>query len=209
MILVTVSSTIVGIDFDNTIVSYDRVFHAVAVERALVPPELPASKFAVRNYLCASDREDTWTEMQGFVYGARMEDAEMYPGVLEFLRWARSGCVKVAVISHKTRYPFLGPRYDLHEAARNWVQSCLVDAEGPLVPREQVYFELTKEEKLARIAYVGCEAFIDDLPEILLAEIFPASASRFLFDPEGHHVGVSTVQVFRSWTEILVHVRDS
>ncbi len=110
----TVSSTIVGIDFDNTIVSYDRVFHTVAVERALVPPELPVSKFAVRNYLCASDREDAWTEMQGFVYGTRMEDAEMYPGALEFLRWARSDCVKVAVITLvwvRCRYFAVGQRF--------------------------------------------------------------------------------------------------
>ncbi len=202
----TASSKVVGIDFDNTIVSYDRVFRAVAVERALVPPELPASKLAVRNFLRAAGQEDIWIEMQGLIYGARMEDAEIYPGVLEFLRWTRSACVKVAVISHKTRHPFLGPRYDLHEAARGWVQSCLVDAEGPLVPPEEVYFELTKENKLARIARVGCWAFIDDLPEILLADTFPASASRFLFDPEGHHVDLSAVQVFRSWAEILMHV---
>jgi len=41
----------IGIDFDNTIVSYDTLFHRVALERGLIPISVPANKISVREYL--------------------------------------------------------------------------------------------------------------------------------------------------------------
>ena len=52
----------VGIDFDNTIVSYDKVFYAVALEQSLIPQEIKESKMAVRDYLRSIDENDIWTE---------------------------------------------------------------------------------------------------------------------------------------------------
>jgi hypothetical protein len=37
--------------------------------------------------LRALGKEDVWTELQGYVYGARMAEAEAYPGVLDFMCW--------------------------------------------------------------------------------------------------------------------------
>jgi hypothetical protein len=107
----------VGLDFDNTIVRYDALFHRVALEGGWIPPGLPATKLQVRDHLRAHGREQTWIEMQGHVYGARMAEAEMFPGVDRFLRWRASG-LAVSIVSHKTQYPFAGPRHDLHEASR-------------------------------------------------------------------------------------------
>ena len=42
-----------------------------------------------------------------------------------------------------------------------------------LIEPDHVFFELTKEEKIARVANIGCDYFIDDLPEILLMPGFP------------------------------------
>ena len=39
----------IGLDFDNTIVTYDSLFHKVATEQGLVPASLPVSKLAVRD----------------------------------------------------------------------------------------------------------------------------------------------------------------
>ena len=41
----------VGIDFDNTIVCYDEIFHRVALERELIPRDTPKNKESVRDYL--------------------------------------------------------------------------------------------------------------------------------------------------------------
>jgi hypothetical protein len=192
----------IGIDFDNTIVSYDILFHRVAVERGIVPESLSQTKLAVRDHLRSVGKEDTWTEMQGYVYGARMNDAETYPGVLDFLRWARANGILVSVISHKTRYPFLGPQYDLHKAARQWAELRLVDDEGWLVEPQQVFFELTKEAKLERIAAAQCHYFVDDLPELLLASGFPFDTARILFDPEESHASAGGLERFARWDEI-------
>jgi len=197
----------IGVDFDNTLVSYDEIFHRVAVEQGAVPVDTPQSKLAVRDLLRRQGREDVWTEMQGTVYGARMDEVCAYPGAIEFLRWAVKSGISVCIISHKTRHPFIGPRHDLHEAARRWVARYL-NHDGALVDERNVFFELTKEEKLARIRACACEHYIDDLPEILLAEAFPAGVQRILFDPDGHHPKVDGMLRVGSWREIGEHFRS-
>lgn len=191
-----------GIDFDNTIVSYHKVFHQVALESGLIPEDLPVTKLAVRDYLRRAGKEDVWTEMQGYVYGARMDDAEPYPGVMDFLAWARAAGLEMAIISHKTRHPFIGPKYDLHKAARQWVIDHMNDNNGPLIKPDSVFFETTKSDKLLRIADFKCNYFIDDLPEIIDADEFPADTRGILFDPDGHHKATNNCLQIRSWTEL-------
>ena len=197
----------IGIDFDNTIVSYDALFHKVAREQGLVPPETPVNKVAVRDHLRRIGREDRWTEMQGYVYGARMDEALAYDGVIDFIHRAGAAGHEVLIVSHKTRHPFLGPRYDLHAAARTWIEHHLTWNGRALLPARHIFVELTKEEKIARIAACGCDSFIDDLPEILLSEAFPAQTTRLLFDPEGHHAdcGTDNLPVFRDWQQLTRH----
>jgi hypothetical protein len=197
----------IGIDFDNTIVSYDALFHKVAREQDLVPPETPLNKVAVRDHLRAIGQEDRWTEMQGYVYGVRMAEALAYEGVIDFIRRAKAAGHAVTIVSHKTRHPFLGPQYDLHAAARAWIECHLLCGGKSLLSSENIFFELTKQGKLARIAACGCEAFIDDLPEILLAADFPSNTARLLFDPEEHHPNVAAegLRIFRTWWQLAEH----
>lgn len=183
---------LIGVDFDNTIVSYDTLFHRVAADRGLIPASLPASKRAVRDYLREAGREDAWTEMQGEVYGARLDEAEPFPGVLDFFRACRANELAVVIVSHKTRHPYRGESYDLHAAARRWLaQHGLADI--------AVHLELTKAAKLARIAALGCTHFIDDLPEILGDPAFPATVRKVLFDPTLAAVPAPDVRSYADW----------
>lgn len=191
----------IGLDFDNTIVSYDTLFHKVALEQRLAPSDLAQTKLAVRDYLRSQGKEQTWIEMQGYVYGARMSEAEFYPGVLDFFRWARANGVPTFIVSHKTRHPFAGPKYDLHEASRAWVSTYLHDQSTTFIEPGAVYFELTKQEKLARITELKCSLYLDDLPEILLDPMFPRGTEPLLFDPEGHHPDVQLSRI-RSWRQL-------
>lgn len=192
----------IGFDFDNTIVNYDHIFHKVASEYGVIDESVPVSKLAVRDYLRSMNKEDIWTEMQGYVYGARMSEASMYADVLNtMLRLKNAGCT-LYIISHKTRYPYQGAQYDLHAAAQAWITDKLRDKDLPLLMQEHIFFEPTKEEKIARIEYLACDVFIDDLPEILLAETFPQRTQAFLFDPEQNHLdlNVAHIKVISSWT---------
>jgi hypothetical protein len=197
----------IGIDFDNTIVSYDALFYKVAREQNLVPPETPVNKVAVRDHLRQIGQEDRWTEMQGYVYGARMDEAMAYDGVIDFIHRAKAAGHEISIVSHKTRHPFIGPQYDLHAAARSWIARHLLWDGQALLPGENIFFELTKQEKLARVAACGCEAFIDDLPEILLAVEFPSRTARLLFDPEEHHSNATpdNLRAFRNWQQLGEH----
>ena len=195
----------IGLDFDNTIVSYDSLLHKVALEQNAVPQSTARTKLAVRDHLRVIGKEDVWTAMQGYVYGARMAEAEAYPGVHDFFKWASERNIDISIVSHKTRHPFMGPAYDLHQAARGWIEAHLVDARGSLLPADQVFFELTKEEKLARIGALQCDWFIDDLPEILQASDFPERVSRLLFDPDAHHIAISAMPRMASWHAVQQH----
>jgi hypothetical protein len=185
----------IGVDFDNTIANYDGVFHKAALERGLIPATLGSGKNDVRDYLNGSGRKDEFTELQGYVYGSRMDLVAPYIGVVEFFERARGGGHEVFVISHKTKTPILGPAYDMHAAARGFLK-----AQG-LVDEASAHFEVTKEDKLARAGALKVDVFIDDLPEILEHPGFPAGARGILFDPEDRW-GAAKFERHLDWASI-------
>jgi hypothetical protein len=175
----------IGIDFDNTIACYDGVFHQAALERGLIPPDLASDKNSVRDHLNGTGRKDDFTELQGYVYGARMELVSPYPGFAEFIGAARKSGHDLFVVSHKTRHPILGPKHDMHAAAHAFLAGRgLTGAQLHQIDTENVFFELTKSEKVARARDLACDVFIDDLPEILNLGGFPPRIRKILFDPQ-------------------------
>ncbi len=192
----------IGVDFDNTIVSYDNLFHKAALGLGLIPADLPKNKGAVRDYLRRIDREDEWTKLQGTVYGARMAEAEIFPGAMEFFGTCREWGATLFIISHKTKSPYLGPDYDLHQSARDWIQGHgLYDPKRTTLTPDHVFFELSKEAKLERILQNRCSVFLDDLPEFLALPDFPEQTERVLFDPAGTTAPDPLFSIVRSWDD--------
>jgi hypothetical protein len=198
----------IGLDFDNTIVSYDALFHQVAVDRNMIPRDLPASKVQVRDYLRRVDREQVWTEMQGEIYGAQMHRAEACPGVVAFLQWAADSGHAAVIVSHKTQRPIEGPAYDLHGAARKWMKDNLRDESRALMKLSDVYFELTICDKLARVASLDLDCFIDDLPEVLLSDAFPSATRGVLYDPEQRNAENYKGVALPSWCDIQSYLKN-
>lgn len=193
----------IGIDFDNTIVSYDHLFHRIALEKNVIPKTIPINKNAIRNFLRAVNEEATWTYMQGEVYGSRMAEAVPYAGVLNFMIKAQSNGHQLFIVSHKTKYPFIGPAYNLHDTARNWIVNSLLTNGILLDFDSEIFFEATKEEKISRIAALECDIFIDDLPEILNMPGFLIKTDRILFDPEFQYLSTHPhLKQANSWNYI-------
>jgi hypothetical protein len=194
----------IGIDFDNTVVSYDGVFHRAALDRGLIPPDLPTHKDSVRDFLRSAGREEAWTELQGYIYGLRMDLAQPYPGVAAFLAAAEARAVEVVLISHKTRHPYRGERHDLHAAARAFLADNGLAGEGGggRLPWHRVLFEESLAGKLGRIHSADCTAFVDDLPEFLGHPEFPGGISRILFDPHQQFAAERRFTRATSWPEI-------
>jgi hypothetical protein len=67
------------------------------------------------------------------------------------------------------------------------------------IPRENVFFELTRAQKLARIAALKCAYFIDDLEEVLTDPDFPPGVARVLFAATGSSPDLA---ICSSWQRI-------
>ncbi|HEY0569664.1 MAG TPA: hypothetical protein VGD13_16275 [Xanthobacteraceae bacterium] len=201
----------IGIDFDNTIACYDGVFHAAALERGLIPAELGRDKNSVRDHLNGTGGKDDFTELQGHVYGARMNLVSLYPGFAEFVVAAHRIGHDLFIVSHKTTHPILGPRHDMHAAAREFLaaRSLMGDAPAQIEP-SRVFFELTAEAKIARAAALGCDMFVDDLPEILAMAGFPPAMRRVLFDPDNRFAAIAddtgNLRRRTSWPDIAAEL---
>ena len=192
----------IGVDFDNTIVSYDKVFHKVALEQSLIKSNLNISKIAVRDYLRDQGQNNIWTELQGYVYGKRMLDSDVFPGFIEFLNFSSKNSIEVLIISHKTIYPYLGNKYNLHDSAREFISKFLTDQNRNLVNKKNIFFELTQEKKALRIEQQSCDFFIDDLPEIFALHDFPKKTKKILFDPDMNYKNFVDGVVCSSWENI-------
>jgi len=195
----------IGLDFDNTIVTYDRVFHRAALERGLIAAGVPRRKREVRDAIrLLPGGEDAWTELQGVVYGRRMPGAEPAPGVEPFLAACRAAGVRVSIISHKTEFPAIGARVNLRDAAREWLAARGLAARCGIDPAD-ILFLGTLAEKLAAIADRACTHFVDDLVEVLGHPAFPPGVERILYAPA---CGVLPpgILAFDSWEGIRGHL---
>lgn len=192
---------LLGLDFDNTLISYDRLFRQVALDNALIPVETPPQKNAVRDYLRQQGREEQWTRLQGEVYGGRILEAEPYAGMQAALKGLAVMKIPMCIVSHKTRTPYCGKPWDLHAAARRWLAfHGFHDPHGLSWPKDRIFFELTKEEKVARIIALGCTHYVDDLPEILA--MLPESVEKILFVPSGDVQRHPDWKLMSSWQEL-------
>lgn len=198
---------IIGVDFDNTLACYDQLFHRLALERGWVTPDSPANKTAVRDTMRANGQEQDWIALQGLAYGSRIGEAPAFDGALAFFKQAYAHGIELFIISHKTRRPVSGDDVDLHHAAAGWLKKQQF-IENPLagLQRSHVFFEETKALKLARIALLACDHFIDDLPEFLAEHAFPARTKKWLFNPSGNYekATIGDVQTCDSW-QALTH----
>jgi len=197
------SRIIIGLDLDNTIIDYGSLFYDIAVEKGWVPIHCHKDKMSIKTWLQKKERNDIWTELQGFVYGPHLKQALPYHGVAEFLEQCRDLNIPVWIISHKTRFPAMGYQYDLHAAAAAWLSASglICDANGG-VSEGRVFFCETRSEKIAVIRKLDLTHFVDDLPEVFTEADFPEKTKKYLFDPGSAEQVPLFCQPVRSWREI-------
>jgi len=189
-----------GVDFDNTIACYDRLFAELAAAAGHVAA---GGKRAVRDAVRAGPAGDLgWQRLQATAYGSEMHRARPFAGVRETLAALRRAGIDVAIVSHKTERAAAAPDGpDLRRAALDWLAAQgFFEAPVGLRP-ERVHFLPTRQAKLQAIAAAGCTHFVDDLVELFLEPGFPAGVGRLLFDPAGEAPG-GPWRRFASWSEI-------
>ncbi len=123
------------------------------------------------------------------MYGRGIGAATLYPGVVDFLKLCKRQGWDVVIDSHKTEFGhFDATRCNLRAAARDWLagQGFFTTPEWGIA-ENAVYFESTRAEKVARIAALSCDVFIDDLIEVFEEPHFPAATRPLLFRAEAAH----------------------
>lgn len=202
-------SYVIGVDLDNTLVSYDQVLGALAVERGLMPAGMATSKKLIRDWMRRRpDGELEWQRLQALVYGRRMGEAVLIDGVREFFDACRRHGAKVYIVSHKSEYsPLDESRTNLRHAALTWMAChAFFDAAGFGLGEDDVYFEATRRSKVERIRALRCSHFIDDLEETFLEPAFPTAVERILY-ARGARPGLpSSIKVATTWQEIREYV---
>jgi hypothetical protein len=194
----------IGIDFDNTIVCYDKAIAVLANEMLDLPAKLPRTKLCLRDYLRSVGREGEWTEFQGTLYGPGMALAEVFDGAIEAMQTLLEQGHELTIVSHRSIRPYAGTPHDLHASARWWVSQQLQTAglfTRQSADRDCINFMETRNDKIAKIRQLGCQIFIDDLPEVLEDPGFPEKTFGVLFSPYIARKDTADYQVVSSWQE--------
>lgn len=181
----------IGIDFDNTVIDYDRVFVDLAREQNLIPDDFVGGKKAVRDWVrFRAQGEERWQELQLLAYGTKIGGACLMEGFADFVTLARQKKSRLAIVSHKS--------LNLQEAALNWMRGKKFFKELGF-HAEDIHFGQTREEKIGVIQRLGCTHFIDDLVETFLENTFPAGVEKLLLDRHGEYEVPKLVRSFTNW----------
>ncbi len=204
------TACVVGVDFDNTIVSYEKALRGCVESLGLDVPSSALCKRSIRDYVRQMpDGELTWQRMQAHIYGPGMADAELMPGVRSFFDICRERGVPVHVVSHKSEYAAAGPDGpNLRDTALSWMSEQGLLDEGTGVSRDHIWFESTRVEKIERIGLLGCTHFVDDLEETFLEETFPSGVVKLLFAPGETASGREEWLRFFSWDAICAYFAE-
>lgn len=209
-------AVVIGLDLDNTLVGYDELLCDLAVSEGYLPPPAPPGsslfmgKRALRDALRAKGEhgEQEWRKLQALIYGAHMPRARLMPGVAEFLdrvRALRSAGANFSlyIVSHKTRQANnYSDGADFHQAAMDFLSAKGFFEPGTGLTPDHVFFEPTREAKVARIAALGCTRFVDDLEETFAEPAFPEHVARILFDPAGDAAAQPGVTRLSAWAQV-------
>jgi hypothetical protein len=188
----------IALDLDNCIICYDRPFFSASKRAGCAPAHgASPSKEEVKAAAFARGGNELWTLLQGEVYGTGIYEAEIFPGCREFVNRALAAGERLVILSHKTKFPALGPQVDLRAAASKFLE----ENDFPTVSQVPVHFCDTREEKVARLGELGCRAIVDDLPAVYNTPGFPTQTRFVLFDPSNAHAEWSATPRVGSWSK--------
>ena len=199
---------IVGVDFDNTIASYDAVMYRLATEWGLIDAGLDKNKKRIRDAIRnLPDGESKWRRLQTHCYGVGISEAAAMEGVERFFASCKLRGIAVWIVSHKTQHANFGEPVDLRTAALGWLErKGFIGSADFGIGRERVLFGETREEKIARIRDLGITHFIDDLEETFLEGSFPPGIARLLYAPGRPQAVSEHWHSFPTWSEIERHL---
>jgi len=201
----------IGIDLDNTIISYGDIFHRLAIEKQYISFDVPKNKKIIRDTIrLLPDGEIKWQKLQGLVYGPMILHATFIKGVFEFIKKALLNQCKIYIVSHKTNFSQYDPtKTNLRNAALMWMEKkSFFDPNYLGLKKDNIFFENNRLEKIKKIEELNCTHFIDDLEETFLEPSFPNHIHKILYSPFSEVV-LNDIATFQTWERIRIHIFGS
>ena len=201
-----------GVDFDNTLIEYDRTFWDLAISKGWLPADTPVSKVAVKRALLTKDGGDDlrWQDLQTEAYGPGIFSSPPQEGALAFLKETVDKGCEIFIVSHKTEKANRDPDVDLRGYALQWLEENRIfksrEQGGVGLPKDNVFFEATRAEKVERIRQLKCDCFVDDLSAVFEHEKFPRDTIPIWFQPHAGE-GCSCYHRFCRWKDIGAYMR--
>ena len=196
---------VIGVDFDNTVISYDDILSKLAHERG-ISVTFPCSKKILRDLLRQlPNGEIEWQKWQAIMYGPMIGEAKLMSHAGNFFKQCRIKNVSVYIISHKGEYAAQDTSgINMRTAALKWMHdNHFFSKDGLGFKQESIFFCNTRQEKIQKIRKLGCNYFIDDLEETFLEEGFPQTVQGILYSPTGDNSqSTEKLTLATSWKEI-------
>ena len=187
----------IGIDLDNTIIFYEKVFREIAKTSGLLPEDWSGGKEQLRDVVRNKPNgEHLWQQLQGRVYSEGIQKAEAFPGVLRFIWRAKHKGHQIFVVSHKTESPHHDATINLREPAIKWLEQQNLYSRGGGALLDGVYFSSTQKGKIEKLNELELDVIVDDLIEIIVHPLLNNKINKIHFGKEP----------FLSWAVIENHV---
>ena len=166
-----------GFDLDNTLINYSQAVQEYCkISRISDVRTIDGLRSTLR-------RQDSagylWQTAQSWLYTEGLQFAVPNTGAEALCRYLKLNKYELFIVSHKTTHsPDFAGHKPLHELATKWIM------DSPLsvyfTEASSVYYEPTRESKVARIRSLKLNLFVDDLEEVFREAGFPSFTRSFL-----------------------------
>ena len=169
---------IIGIDLDNTIINYQSSFERIArLKKIKINKKFIKQKLKQK---IEKISKDEWTRIQGEIYGEKIHYAKIFKNFTNFVKFSIKNKIILIIISHKTKYPILGKKKNLHILTKKFLETKFKNNYFKI--NKNLFFETSIQKKIQRIKMKECDFFIDDLENILSHKEFPKYTQGLLFN---------------------------
>jgi len=194
----------IGFDLDNTIFDYSEALEQLVKKDLRFPRTQISKKEHVKSYLIKHFNEDSWTEFQGKLYTSCFENVSVSPNTIQLLN-DLSKHHEVHILSHKTKFPVLGPRIDMRIGSMQKLEELGLRVRfGSDSSTINVKFFDTSAEKIQVINSMNLDFFLDDLQSIL--EKITTAKTRALFTSAQTDYELPFL-VFQNWLDVDSYLR--
>jgi hypothetical protein len=187
---------LIGIDLDNTIINYNTIFQKLITQYKIKKNHRNDLKSILKEGLKSFPKK--WTELQGEIYGKKIFNAKVFENFDNFLKFSKNNNISIIIISHKTKYPYIGKKINLQNYALKFLKKKLKNFKYI----EKIFFENNIENKIKRIVNEDCDIFIDDLKKVLNHKLFPQYTEKIHFN------NVKIYNKSKNWNEIKNFIKN-